>query len=115
MGAETKTLNKMAGSGNEDLDRGGSGNDDLDRVSQTTQREQPERTGLPPTAEVHADHKGNLVNEYNQIVARAGKEARLYQDLHKTKGQAQTLQGQLQDVSGRFEKQWRSDKVYIAS
>src|SRR4029077_6780293 len=55
-------------------------------------------------AEVHADHKGNLVNEYGQIVARSGKEARLYQDLHKTKGQAQTLQGQLQDVSGRLRK-----------
>lgn len=91
------------GSGNEDLasdDRGGSGNEDSGRMSQTTSRGE----GLPPTAEVHADHKGNLVNEYGQIVARSGKEARLYQDLHKTKGQAQTLQGQLQDVSGRLRK-----------
>ena len=93
------------GSGNEGLDRGGSGNEDLERMTQTTSRgEQPDRSGLPPTAEVHADHKGNLVNEYGQIVARSGKEARLYQDLHKTKGQAQTLQGQLQDVSGRLRK-----------
>jgi hypothetical protein len=99
------------GSGNEDLgsddqgsgfddrgaDRGSTGDDS--RMSHTT-----DRSGLPPTAEVHADHKGNLVNEYGQIVARSGKEARLYQDLHKTKGQAQTLQGQLQDVSGRLRK-----------
>jgi hypothetical protein len=95
------------GSGNEDLglgsgneDRGGSGNEEQEsRTSHTT-----ERSGLPPTAEVHPDHKGNLVNEYGQIVARSGKEARLYQDLHKTKGQAQTLQGQIQDVTGRLRK-----------
>jgi len=104
------------GSGNEDLDTGsgnegggqtdsGSGNEGLERVSHTSER-QPDRqpTGLPATAEVHPDHKGNLVNEYGQIVARSGKEARLYQDLHKTKGQAQTLQGQLQDVNGRLRK-----------
>lgn len=103
-GSGNEDFEQGGGSGNEDLDRGGSGNDDLARMSQTTQREQSERTGLPPTAEVHPDHKGNLVNEYGQIVARSGKEARLYQDLHKTKGQAQTLQGQLQDVSGRLRK-----------
>ena len=106
LGVEEGSGNEDLGSGNEELDRGGSGNEDFERqgrMSQTTERE-PERTGLPPTAEVHADHKGNLVNEYGQIVARSGKEARLYQDLHKTKGQAQTLQGQLQDVSGRLRK-----------
>jgi hypothetical protein len=101
-GSGNEDFEQGGGSGNE-TDRGGSGNEDLDRMSQTTSR-QPERTGLPPTAEVHPDHKGNLVNEYGQIVARSGKEARLYQDLHKTKGQAQTLQGQLQDVSGRLRK-----------
>ena len=96
------------GSGNEDQGSGqgrdtGSGNEQPERVSHT--RAEPERqTGLPPTAEVHPDHKGNLVNEYGQIVARSGKEARLYQDLHKTKGQAQTLQGQLTDVNGRLRK-----------
>ena len=97
------------GSGNDDLDTGsgnegredGSGNEAPEsRTTHTT----TERSGLPPTAEVHPDHKGNLVNEYGQIVARSGKEARLYQDLHKTKGQAQTLQGQLHDVSGRLRK-----------
>lgn len=102
-GSGNEELEQGGGSGNEELDRGGSGNEDLDRMSQTTSRDS-ERTGLPPTAEVHPDHKGNLVNEYGQIVARSGKEARLYQDLHKTKGQAQTLQGQLQDVSGRLRK-----------
>jgi hypothetical protein len=98
------------GSGNEGLDQGGSGNEPFSsdassssRTSRTTEKV-PERTGLPLTAEVHPDHKGNLVNEYGQIVARSGKEARLYQDLHRTKGQAQTLQGQLQDVSGRLRK-----------
>lgn len=101
------------GSGNEgDFDQGGSGNDDAglgdlgaeSGADESRMSHTPERSGLPPTAEVHPDHKGNLVNEYGQIVARSGKEARLYQDLHKTKGQAQTLQGQLQDVNGRLRK-----------
>ena len=99
------------GSGNEDLGFGqddqGSGNEDrgADRGSdESRMTHTTERSGLPPTAEVHPDHKGNLVNEYGQIVARSGKEARLYQDLHKTKGQAQTLQGQLSDVTGRLKK-----------
>lgn len=101
-GSGNEDLGDLGGSGNDDLDRGGSGNEQGDQRSTT--HTTAERSGLPPTAEVHADHKGNLVNEYGQIVARSGKEARLYQDLHKTKGQAQTLQGQLQDVSGRLRK-----------
>jgi ribosome-binding protein aMBF1 (putative translation factor) len=110
------------GSGNDDLEQG-SGNEQGDlglgeeqqkpqpkgqdqqpaRMSQT-----PQESRLPASAEVHADHKGNLVNEYGQIVARAGKEARLYQDLHKTRGQLQTQsqahERQINDVNTRLQK-----------
>jgi len=101
----------LEGSGNEDLE--GSGNEDLGsgqderpepRVTQTRETREPATSRLPTGAEVKADGKGNLVSADGKIVARAGKEARLYQDLHKTRGQAQTLQGQLQDVTGRLQK-----------
>jgi ribosome-binding protein aMBF1 (putative translation factor) len=109
------------GSGNEDLDTG-SGNDqaDLDfgdgqdkrqplQRDQQRREQQPPRvsqteTRLPASAEVHADHKGNLVNEYGQIVARAGKEARLYQDVHKLRGQMQGYERQVADVNSRLQK-----------
>jgi hypothetical protein len=101
------------GSGNEDLE-GGSGNEDLgsgqegfepeSRVSHTREEREPAPSRIPSSAEVKADGKGNLVTADGKIVARAGKEARLYQDLHKTRGQAQTLQGQLADVTGRLHK-----------
>ena len=111
-----------SGSGNEDLDQGGSGNEDLgrggdepdlfdQRVSHTDNRQPPSGLEPPPRAkpipnyaEVHPDNKGNLVNGDGIVVARAGKEARMYQDLHKTRGQAQTLHGQLTDVTGRLKK-----------
>jgi hypothetical protein len=116
-------MDQDTGSGNEDLDQGGSGNEDLGGrdepdlfdqragVSHTEQR-QPQRLdpavprpkSIPDYAEVHPDNKGNLVNGDGIVVARAGKEARMYQDLHKTRGQAQTLHGQLTDVTGRLKK-----------
>ena len=104
-------MDSQDGSGNEDLDTGGSGNEDLGQDDRGFDRApDPGVTHTPPTrpipggAEVKPDGRGNLVNAQGQIVARAGKEARLYQDLHKTRGQAQTLNGQLTDVTGRLHK-----------
>ena len=102
------------GSGNEDFegsgyeggDDEGSGHEDgahpgleaESRVSHTDTR-------LPSRAEVKSDGKGNLIDPVTgRMVARSGKEARLYQDLHKSRGQAQTLQGQLNDVTGRLRR-----------
>jgi hypothetical protein len=103
------------GSGNEGLDQElGSGNEGQDegfdepesRMTQT--REGDEDRGprpISPGAEVAADKHGNLLHVgTGRLVAKAGKEARLYQDAHKARGQAQTLQGQLGDVNGRLQK-----------
>jgi hypothetical protein len=95
---------ELEGSGFEDEGSGqddGSGHPELDyesRVSQTTTR-------IPSRAEVKSDGKGNLIDPATgRIVARSGKEARLYQDLHKTRGQAQTLQGQVNDMNNRLKR-----------
>lgn len=97
----------QAGSGNEDLDVG-SGNEGLSQddgsgnEGRMTQTDEPPR--FPARAEVRPDGKGNLVDANGQIVARSGKEARLYQDAHKLRGQAQTLQGQLNETTGRLRR-----------
>lgn len=127
LGLDTDDL----GSGNEDLELdGGSGNDDdfqLDTRGQQRsddsdddqgdepqrgQRQQPDRvshTEKKPQpfyhrSEVKPDKQGNLVNAEGIIVARKGREARLYQENHKFRGQAQTMQGQVTDLNGRLRK-----------
>jgi ribosomal protein S8E len=101
------------GSGNEDLETG-SGNEgaDLD-TGDGQERQQPEKQQsrvsqtegrLPQGAEVKPDGKGNLVNAQGQIVARAGKEARLYQDAYKARAQAQTYERQVAEVNTRLQK-----------
>jgi hypothetical protein len=96
----------LEGSGNEGGDEQGSGQENLEqpRVTQTREQQPQQPSRLPANAEVKPDGKGNLVTADGKIVAKAGKEARLYQDLHKTRGQAQTLQGQLGDVTSRLHK-----------
>jgi hypothetical protein len=98
------------GSGNEDLDAG-SGNEDLGDAGSGNEPDdggQPDRvthtSPFPARSEVKPDGRGNLIGADGKIIARAGKEARLYQDLHKTRGQAQTLQGQLGEVTNRLRK-----------
>jgi cell division septum initiation protein DivIVA len=59
---------------------------------------------LPERAEVKADKNGNLLNKNGEIVARAGREARMYQNLHKTKAEAKTLKGQIDDLNGRLQR-----------
>jgi hypothetical protein len=100
------------GSGNEDLDQelgsGQEGSEDEPESRMTQTREEDEGKGprpISPGAEVAADKHGNLLHVgTGRLVAKAGKEARLYQDAHKARGQAQTLQGQLGDVNGRLQK-----------
>lgn len=109
------------GSGNEDLEGGdGSGNDnltldtrgqdDLGDDGQGGQGDQSRVTHtdsirpLPRNAEVKPDKQGNLVDATGKVVARRGSEARLYQAAHTARGQAQTLQGQLQEANTRLRK-----------
>jgi hypothetical protein len=127
LGLDTDDL----GSGNEDLDAGGSGNEGDDDDFQLDTRgqqgaddddqgDEPQRgrgqqesrvsqTEKKPTpfyhrSEVKPDKQGNLVNAEGIIVARKGREARLYQENHKFRGQAQTMQGQVTEVTGRLRK-----------
>lgn len=132
LGLDTNTDD--LGSGNEDLDTSGSGNDDDDFQLDTRQRQQSDddddtggdqgqqddrrgqqgdRGRVSHTerqkpfyhqSEVKPDKQGNLVNAEGIIVARKGREARLYQENHRYKGQATTLQGQVRDYDTRLRK-----------
>lgn len=57
---------------------------DEQRVTHTQQRKSPAKP-LPRNAEVRPDARGNLIGRDGQIVARAGKEARLYKEAHQAK------------------------------
>lgn len=46
---------------------------------QRTERGQQQRRPIPSQAEVRADQSGNLIDPSGRIIARAGREARLYQ------------------------------------
>lgn len=90
----------------------------LDAVERPERRQQPDKsrrrselddlrvthTGLPRRAEVKPDGKGNLVNANGQIVARAGKEARLYQDAHKARTQLDGANVRVQDLSTKLRR-----------
>lgn len=91
---------------------------ELDRFEQSRQRQpdqrrQRDRSGLdnlaskgrlPKTAEVKPDGKGNLVNAQGQIVARAGKEARFYQDRVKAQKDLTTTQLRVTDLSSKLQR-----------
>ncbi len=60
---------------------------------------------LPATAEVRPDAKGNLVDQKTgQVVARAGSEARMYQNLHKARGDVNRLTTAHTEVSTRLNR-----------
>lgn len=108
----------------DDIDTGDQGDDrgEIDRsLDRRQQRQQPERRGeglddlsvshtrpFAQGSEVRADARGNLVDGNGRIVARAGKEARLYQTAFKQGVQRGTSQGagpataQARDLSGRL-------------
>jgi hypothetical protein len=63
---------------------------------------------FPQRAEVKPDARGNLVDAQGNIVARAGKEARLYQDAHKAKSELarfqQAAQARFEDMTSKLER-----------
>lgn len=76
-------------------------NDRRQQQSRQQQQPQPQRQ-LPRGAEVKPDAKGNLVGADGKIIAKAGMEARMYQDLHRTRGEVGRLQSQVTDTTGRL-------------
>lgn len=94
-------LNKLFAQEDEDDEtklRTGKLGEDKTRVSHTKQFRQ--------AAEVKPDGKGNLVNAQGQVVAKAGKEARLYQDAHNARQKAaqveQRAQAAQNDLTNRL-------------
>lgn len=86
----------------------GSALDDL-RVSHTRQpdqgrqqQRQPQQRPFPRTAEVKPDARGNLVGRDGQIVAKAGKEARMYQDTQRARRDLATATANVESVQGRL-------------
>lgn len=91
----------------DDLDQGDD-QEDIFRVSHTEddqergrqrgdQQQQKQQRPLPKRSEVRPDRRGNLVDKDGQIVARAGREARIYQSRERarrdlSRAQAETTQ-----------------------
>jgi hypothetical protein len=78
------------------------GEDRRERRSQADPR--VTHTPLPRAAEVRADAKGNLVNAQGVVVARAGKEARLYQESHTQRARADVAEGTAREIKSRFDE-----------
>jgi hypothetical protein len=57
---------------------------------------------LPRAGEAHPDGRGNLVNAQGVIVARAGKEARLYQEAKTATSRAAVAEGATREITNRF-------------
>jgi hypothetical protein len=73
---------------------------------QQQQPQQPQR--IPSSAEVRPDAKGNLVDARGNVVARAGKEARFYQQAANAHRQLMSVQSQAQaqvtDLTNRLNR-----------
>jgi len=73
---------------------------------QKKQDQQPQR--IPSSAEVRPDAKGNLVDARGNVVARAGKEARFYQQAANASKQMQAFQAQAEahvsDLTNRLQR-----------
>lgn len=90
--------------------------DDFERESHTEQRsvrrdvrEQQERQQrqprpLPKKAEVKADRNGNLINAKGEVVARAGREARHYQNWQRAQSRITNMETQYAQASERFQR-----------
>jgi len=74
------------------------------------QKQQPpqQQQRLPASAEVRPDAKGNLVDARGNVVARAGKEARFYQQAANASRQLQSVQAQaaahVSDLTNRLQR-----------
>lgn len=64
------------------------------------QQQQQRQSQLPQSGQIKADARGNLVDGTGQIIARAGKEARLYQYGINATREYQKLQGTHRTVTG---------------
>lgn len=92
------------------------GDKDRERVSHT------ERKPLPRRSEVKPDKKGNLLNAKGEIVARSGREARMYQsrerarrDLSAAQSENTELRGQLHRLAGAARQLHEKVKGYEAT
>jgi len=99
------------GSGNEDEpQRQEPEQDDGLSVRQPAQDKQqpadfrPPPKPFPKSAPVKPDKNGNLVNAQGQIVARAGKEARLYTERHNAQAATQRAIGERDEVVQRLNR-----------
>jgi hypothetical protein len=75
------------------------------RNDQSRQQPQPQpqqNRPLPRNAEVRADQRGNLIGPDGQIVARAGFEARTYQNMARAQQETVAARAQVTDVSQRL-------------
>jgi hypothetical protein len=103
--------------GSDDLGSSDNQNDELDALGDVTQTRQQERQPrqqeprqrdelrpIGPNAGIKADAKGNLINAAGQIVARAGKEARLYQQARRSDERVQGLQAHATNVEQRLSR-----------
>jgi hypothetical protein len=70
---------------------------------QQPQRQQPQR-GLPQGAEVRADQRGNLIGPDGKVVAKAGFEARMYQETQRSRRELAVEQTRSQDLSSRLSR-----------
>jgi hypothetical protein len=70
--------------------------DQFGREPKQKRQEQQQPQRIPSSAEVRPDAKGNLVDARGNVVARAGKEARFYQQAANVTRQMQSFQAQAQ-------------------
>jgi hypothetical protein len=72
------------------------------RAPQRQQPGQQQQRPLPRGAEVQADQRGNLVGADGKVVAKAGFEARMYQETQRSRRELATEQARSQDLSSRL-------------
>lgn len=108
--------NEPVARGNNDQLDGGEGDDDLFETPQERpqrQERQPEPQApierqhrpLAATPEVRIDGRGNIIDKATgQVVARAGREARYYQGMHKARQKVESTQAIATDMEARLKK-----------
>lgn len=77
------------------------------RIEPSRQPREPQqqaRRGLPQSAEVRADQRGNLIGADGKVVAKAGFEARMYQETQRSRRELGVEQARTQDLSSRLNR-----------
>jgi len=67
-------------------------------------RQQQQHRPLPQHAEVRADQRGNLIGPDGKVVAKAGYEARMYQETQRSRRELAVEQARSQDLSSRLSR-----------